>query len=117
MTSACASAYQTGDEAPHDICGTDTSGWIFSEAPANAQEYRQLAAITPVFKSENVSAKEWGRHAEETWLIKSSGGVILCLADGPPWEAWATQFWKFAPPDTETGELSVEDKGATLTVG
>ena len=71
----------------------------------------------PPFKTDKISKDEWGHHDRETWITKSSGEVILCLADGVPWEAWSTNFWKFAAPDEETGQLIVADQGATIIVG
>ena len=117
MASACASAYQIGDEAPYRTCGTDSSGWIISDAPANADNYRQLATESPHFESQHISESEWGHYDQETWLIKSSGEVILCLADGPPWEAWSSSFWRFTPPDENSGQLKIAEQAATITVG
>lgn len=115
--SACASTYQIGDKADLHNCGVDSSGWIYSEAPNNADEYRRLAAEEPHFNSEKISAGEWGHYGEETWLTNSSGEVILCLTDGPPWEAWGSSFWKFAAPIENSGQLQIADQGATITVG
>lgn len=117
MASACASGPQIGDQAPADICGSDGSDWILSAVPDNADTYRQLAVEAPLYESDKISKDEWGRYDQETWLTKSSGEVILCLADGPPWEAWATTFWVFSAPDAATGELAVADQGATILVG
>lgn len=117
MASACASGPQIGDEAPRFSCGTDSTGWVLIEPPRNADDYRRLAAEFPNLKTEKISASEWGHHDQETWLIKSSGEVILCLADGPPWEAWTTSFWKFAAPDEHSGQLEIADQAATIIVG
>lgn len=117
MASACASGPQIGDEAPRFTCGSDGSGWMLSEAPDNADEYRRLAAENPPFRTNKISEDEWGHHDRETWMAKPSGEVILCLADGVPWEAWATSFWHFGAPDKESGRLTVTDQGATIIVG
>jgi hypothetical protein len=76
-----------------------------------------LATENPAFKTDKVSAAEWGRHDEETWLTKPTGEVILCLADGPPWEAWGTTFWRFTAPELDSGEIRVADQGATIIIG
>ena len=117
MASACASSPQIGDEAPRFTCGSDASGWILSDAPENADKYRRLAAENPPFKTDKISEDEWGHHDRETWMTKPSGEVILCLADGVPWESWSTKFWQFAAPDEESSELIVADQGATIIVG
>ena len=117
MASACASGPQIGDEPPRFSCGTEPSGWILSEAPKNADDYRRLASESPHVKANKVSANEWGQYDQETWLIRSSGEVILCLADGHPWDAWATRFWKFTAPNAESGELEVADSGETIKIG
>lgn len=117
MASACISTPQIGDEPPRYSCGTDPSGWLISEAPPNADDYRRLAAENPNFKTERVPVDDWGFHEEETWLINSSGQVILCLADGPPWEAWTTSFWEFTAPDVDSGQLEIASQAATIVVG
>ncbi|MEP2462811.1 MAG: hypothetical protein ABJI42_02035 [Henriciella sp.] len=117
MASACASGPQFDDEAPRFACGSDASGWILSDAPDNADEYRRLAAENPPFGTDKISGDEWGHHDRETWMAKPSGEVILCLADGVPWEAWSTSFWHFGARDNETGRLTVADQGATIIVG
>ena len=117
MASACVSGPEIGDEAPRFTCGSDGSGWILSEAPDNADEYRRLAAENPPVRTNKISEDEWGHHDRETWMAKPSGEVILCLADGVPWEAWATSFWHFEAPDKESDRLSVADQGATIIVG
>lgn len=117
IASACASACQIGVEARYRKCGTDSSGWRISDAPANADNYRQLATENPHYKSQHISEREWGYYDQETWLIKSSGEVILCLADGPPWEAWSTRFWRFTPPDEDSGQLKIAEQAETITVG
>jgi len=117
MASACASSPQIGSEPPRFVCGMDSSGWILSEAPKNADHYRRLAAENRHVATKKISASEWGHYDEETWLTKPSGEVILCLADGPPWEAWATDFWIFDAADEGTSQLKIVDQGATITVG
>lgn len=117
MASACASGPQYGDVAPRYTCGTDAQNWIISQPPENADAYRILALEEIVFESANVSAEEWGRHDEETWLVNATGEVVLCLADGPPWEAWSTRFWRFEAPDAVTGALIVSESAATIVVG
>lgn len=116
MASACTSHGQIGSEPPRYACGTDSSGWIISEAPKNADEYRRLAVENPQFPTDKISADEWGQYDQETWLIQSSGEVVLCLADGPPWEAWSTSFWRFTSED-EHGTVKIADHGGTITVG
>ena len=117
MASACASSFQVGDEAPRFGCGIDSAGWIISEAPENADEYRNLAVKYPIFETQKIPSVEWGRHQRETWLIKSSGEVVLCLADGLPWESWSTSFWRFEAPDEHSGQLKIANKAATIIVG
>ncbi|MEM6412604.1 MAG: hypothetical protein AAF683_13835 [Pseudomonadota bacterium] len=117
MASACASGPQIGDEAPRNTCGASSSGWIISEAPDNADDYRQIATESSPYETEKISADEWGHHDEETWLIKSSGEVILCIADGPPWEAWTVRFWEFAAPEEDSVQLKVVRELYTIIVG
>lgn len=117
MASACATGVQYGDESPQYTCGTDTRGWIYSAPPKNADTYRRLALDNPAFKSDKVTPQEWGHHERETWLIKTTGEVVLCLSDSPPWESWSTTFWEFAAPNQISGEISIADKGATIIVG
>ena len=107
MASACTTGLQYGDEAPSYTCGTNTEGWIISEAPADADIYRRLAAENPNFRTSKISIEEWGHHDQETWLTKPSGEVILCLAEGPPWEAWGTSFWKFSAPGAASGNIEI----------
>lgn len=117
MASACASSPQIGDEVPQFACGSDASGWILSGPPENADVYRRLAAASPNFRTDKISEGEWGQHDRETWITKPSGEVILCLADGAPWEAWSTSFWRFTAPVYSSGQPEVAGQAATIIIG
>ncbi|GAB5456965.1 MAG: hypothetical protein Hens2KO_31940 [Henriciella sp.] len=106
-----------GDIAPKEICGSGESEWIVSTPPPNADAYRALALKNPVHKSSKLTTDEWGHYEDETWLTNSSSEVILCLADGPPWEAWSTRFWKFNAGEQSAAAIDIVDRGATIIVG
>lgn len=116
IASACASGPQIGDEAPLLLCGVDSAGWMLIHAPENADEYRRLAVENPQFKTDIVSMDEWGRHDRETWMIRSSGEVILCFANRERWNVWSKRFWRFTGPDEDSGKMKIADQAVIVTV-
>lgn len=114
MTASCANTPQYGDPLSTTKCSTDQGNWVLIPSPENADEFRMLASQQSIRQSYSITEREWGRYDDETWLESENGEIVLCLTDGPPTEAWASTWWRFS---SDNNELTMVDRGATITVG
>jgi|GEM_PF-4019133 len=114
VASSCASSPQYGEPLALFKCNTLDGNWVLMEPPEDADAYRLLASERSPHQSYSIADQEWGRYSDETWLMSDQGQIILCLTEGPPAEAWGSNWWKF---EIAEDQHRLVDLGATITVG